>query len=73
MAKKFQKTHDEILYITSNVIFYFIAVVVLWNTFAANDYRFLSEIARKIWAIAGICLYLVILLERHRRNRNREE
>ncbi len=59
--------NNDFLYGLVNGVFYVMAFVVLWNTFAASDYRWLSETARKIWAMAGIGLYLVILLERHRR------
>lgn len=50
--------------------FFLMALVVLWNTFAPADYRWLSETARKLWAMAGLGLYIIILLERRRRKEN---
>ena len=59
--------NGDFLYKLVCAVFYLMAIAVVWNTFAASDYRWLSETARKIWAMAGLGLYLVILLERQRR------
>lgn len=59
--------NNELLYSLANVAFYIMAIIVVWNTFAATDWRFLSENARKLWAMAGLGLYAVIMLERYRR------
>lgn len=62
-------TGNDFLFKLANIVFYLMAFVVIWNSLAAGEYRWLGEMSRKIWAMAGIGLYLVILLERHRRKK----
>lgn len=57
----------DLLYVVANVVFFLMAIVVLWHGCAPEDYRVLTEMGRKIWAMAGLSLYVVILLERRRR------
>lgn len=61
--------NSDILYKLVCTAFYLMAIAVMWNTVAASDYRWLGENARKIWAMAGLGLYLVIMLERQRRKK----
>lgn len=61
--------NGDLLYKTACAVFYLMALAVVWNAVAASDYRWLSENSRKIWAMAGLGLYLVILLERQRRKK----
>lgn len=60
--------NSDLLYLVVNAAFYAMAIVVVWNSLAPSDYRMLTEIGRKIWAMAGLGLYVVILLERRRRD-----
>lgn len=59
---------DDALFTAAKTVFYLIALVVVWNTLAPGDWRVLSEMAKKFWAMAGLALYALILLENHRRN-----
>lgn len=59
--------NQDLLYKAANTVFFLMAFVVIWHSLAPEDYRVLTEIGKKIWAIAGLGLYLVIILERHRR------
>lgn len=61
------KWDDALLY-ASKIIFYFIAFIVIWNMIASPDWRFLSDMGRKFWAMAGLGLYIIILLEKRRRS-----
>lgn len=49
-------------------IFYILAVIVIWNCVASENWRFLSEINRKLLAIVGLCLYILLLWERKNRS-----
>ncbi len=60
---------NNFLYIFANIIFFLMAIVVIWHTFVPEDYRILTETGKKIWAMGGLSLYLIILLERHHRNK----
>lgn len=64
--------NNEMLYIICKTVFFLMALVVLWHSFAPEDYRVLTEIGKKIWAMAGLSLYLVLALEDHRRRNERE-
>lgn len=59
--------NDNMLYIVSNIIFYILAAAVIWNMSCSSGYRIMSDMAQKITAMAGLGLYIVILLERRRR------
>lgn len=59
--------NGDLLYFAANTVFFMMAFVVIWHSCAPEDYRVLTETGRKIWAMAGIGLYIVILLERRRR------
>ena len=48
-------------------VFYILAMIVCWNSLADNDWRFLSEMNRKLLAIVGLCLYILLVLERRHR------
>lgn len=61
--------NPDLLYSISRIVFFLLAFVVLWHLVAPEDWRVLSEIGRKIWAMAGLGLYAVIMLEKHRRKR----
>lgn len=64
--------NDNALYALANAIFFLMAFIVGWHSFASEDYRFLTEMGKKIWAMAGLSLYLIILLEKRRRGKERE-
>lgn len=66
------KTSD-FLYKTARLVFFVMAFVVIWHLFAPQDWHALTEIGRKIWAMAGLGLYVVIMIERHRRWRDRDD
>ena len=60
--------NDDFLFLLARIVFFVMAFVVIWHSLAPEDYRVLTELGKKIWAIAGLCLYVVILLEKRRRN-----
>lgn len=72
MQEKMKSNQNELLYRAANIVFFLMAIVVIWHSCAPEDYRVLTEIGKKIWAMAGLSLYLVILLERHRRRKEKE-
>lgn len=57
----------EILLPAARIVFFMLAAIVIWNMFAGAEWRFLSETARKIWAMAALGLYAIIQLELYRR------
>lgn len=65
------RSHD-LLYTISRIVFFVLALVVTWHLFAPEDWRVLSEIGKKIWAMAGLSLYVVIMLEKSRRKKEEE-
>lgn len=54
-------------------VFFAMSLVVIWHLFAPDDYKILSENGKKLWAMAGLSLYIVILLERKRRADERDD
>lgn len=59
--------NNDILMIVCRTIFIIMGLVVMWHIFAPKDWHVLTENGRKLWAMAGLGLYIVILIERHRR------
>lgn len=57
----------DFLYKTTRIAFFLMAFVVIWHLIAPEDYRVLTGIGQKIWAMAGLSLYVVIMLEQRRR------
>lgn len=57
----------DLLYSTARIFFFIMALVVIWHQFAPEDLRVLTEIGKKIWAMAGLGLYIIIILEKSRR------
>lgn len=60
--------NDDALMIICRTIFILMGLIVLWHLLAPKDWHVLTETGRKLWAMAGLGLYAVILIERHRRN-----
>lgn len=58
---------DDLLYRLAWLAFYLLAVIVTWNWAANESWRFLSEMNRKIVAIIGLCIYVLLVIERKRR------
>lgn len=58
----------ELAYRLAWAVFYFLAIVVAWNTAASEGWRFLSETNRKLIAIIGLCIYALLYLERKARS-----
>lgn len=59
---------NEITYRVAWAVFYILAFVVTWNWAASEDWRFLSEMNRKLLAMVGLCLYILLVLERRHRS-----
>lgn len=58
---------DDLLYRTAWAVFYVLAFVVTWNWVANESWRFMSEVNRKLLAIIGLCIYVLLIVERKRR------
>lgn len=62
---------SDLTYRLAWLVFYVLAIIVCWNSVANESWRFLSEMNRKLLAIVGLCLYILLLLERkHRSDRS---
>lgn len=67
MEEKSDKGTD-ILYKAAWTIFYVMAAIVTWNWAAPESWWFMTETWRKIWGMAGLGLYVVLIFERRRRS-----
>lgn len=63
------KSQDSLYYIAL-AVFYFMALIAIWHQLASSDYRFLTDLGLKIWSMAALALYGIILLEKHKRKKD---
>lgn len=58
---------NDLTYRVAWAFFYILAFVVTWNWVASESWRFLTETNRKLLAMVGLCLYILLVLERKHR------
>lgn len=58
---------SDFTYHVAWTFFYVFALIVAWNSIAGESWRFLGENHRKILAMIGLGIYVLLVFERKKR------